>query len=78
MLTDAPVPGPFGAVLDDEAERAYGDVASGQPRAQHVDDGLGGLARGAVADREVRPQARGLAIRCVRPGTRWVAERAAL
>ena len=56
-------------MLDDEAKRAYGDVASGQPRAQHVDDGLGGLARGAVADREVRPQARGLAIWCGAPVT---------
>jgi beta-alanine degradation protein BauB len=46
---DAPVPGPVGAVLDDEAKRAYVDVASGQPRAERFDDGLGGLARRAVA-----------------------------
>ena len=65
---DAPVPGPFGAVLDDKAKRTYVDVASGQPRAERVNDGLGGLARRAVADRDVRSPARGLAIRCVRPG----------
>jgi beta-alanine degradation protein BauB len=41
-------------VLDDEAERTDVDVASGQPRAECVDDGLGALARGAVADSDVR------------------------
>ena len=39
---DAPIPDPFGAVLDDEGKRAYADVASGQPRAERLDDGLGG------------------------------------
>jgi hypothetical protein len=65
---DAPVPGAFGAVLDDEADRTYVDVAFGQLRAERVNDGLGGLARRAVVDRDVRSPARGLAIRCVRPG----------
>ena len=65
---DAPVPGPFGAALDDKAKRIYVDVASGQLCAERVNDGLGGLARRAVADRDVRSPARGLAIRCVRPG----------
>ena len=37
-------------MLDDEAERTDVDVASGQLRAQRVNDGLGGLARRAVAD----------------------------
>ena len=48
--------------------RTYGDVASGKLRAERVNDGLGGLARGAVADRDVRSKARGLAIGCMRPG----------
>jgi hypothetical protein len=56
------------AVLDDQAERTYVDVASGQLRAERVNDGLGGLARRAVADRDVRSPARGLAIRGVRRG----------
>jgi len=34
--------------LDDKAKGAYVDDASGQPRAERLDDGLGGLARGAV------------------------------
>jgi hypothetical protein len=55
-------------VLDEEAKRTDVDVAFGQPRAERVNDGLGGLARRAVADRDVRSPARGLAIRCVRPG----------
>jgi hypothetical protein len=63
----APFPGPFGAALDDEAKRAYVDVASEKMRAERVNDGPGGLARGAVADRDVRSPARGLAIRCLRP-----------
>jgi hypothetical protein len=41
---DAPVPGPFGAALDDKAKRIYVDVASGKMRAERVNDGLGGLA----------------------------------
>ena len=44
--------------LDDKAKRAYVDVASGQPRAERLDDGLGGLARRAVADRAVRSPVR--------------------
>jgi len=30
------------SVLDDKAERAYVDDASGHPRAERLDDGLGG------------------------------------
>ena len=37
-------------------------------RAERINDGHGGLARRAVADRDVRSPARGLAIRCMRPG----------
>jgi len=44
--------------LDDKAKGAYVDDASGQPRAERLDDGLGGLARGAVADSDVRPAVR--------------------
>ena len=44
--------------LDDKAKGAYVDDASGQPRAERLDDGLGGLARGAVADSDVRSPVR--------------------
>jgi hypothetical protein len=43
-------------VLDDEAERT--DVAFGELRAERANDGLGGLARHAVADRDVGSPAR--------------------
>ena len=44
---------------DDKAKRTYGDGASGQPRAERLDDGLGGLARRAIAaDRDVRSPVR--------------------
>ena len=68
LLASTPAPAvTLGHVLDDEAKRTYGDVASGQPRAKRVNDGLGRLARRAVADSDVRSPARGLA-RWVRPG----------